>query len=82
MPKVEVVVSPRVGPVGEAEVVSAVVAFLNAAPNAGGVFGERWRDAKALRVARREPFATGAGKVLALHVLKPEDGPAPARARP
>jgi hypothetical protein len=82
LPKVDVLVSPRLGGVGEAEVVAAVVGFLNAAPNASGDFGERWRDARALRLVRREPFATGAGKVLALHVLEPGIKAAPDGARP
>jgi hypothetical protein len=74
LPKVDVLVSPRVGRVREAEVVETFVGFLNVAPNATGKFGNRWRDAGALRVVRQEPFSTGAGKVLALHVLKQDAG--------
>jgi hypothetical protein len=73
LPKVSLVVSPRVGPVDEAAALDAVVAFLNRAPGATDDHGERWREARTLRVERREPYATAASKVLALHTLKLKD---------
>lgn len=77
LPRVELVVSPAVGPADEAELAAAVLAFLDRVPGANAAYGERWRDGQTLRVVRREPYATGAQKVLALHMLKP--GPAAAR---
>lgn len=68
LPQVVVVASPRVGPLDEAAVVGAVVEFLNHLPSSGGMFGRRWQEAGTLRLERREPTATGAGKMLALHV--------------
>ena len=69
LPQVQVIVSPAVGKVEDAEVVAAVIAFLDQVPGAGG-FGRRWEEAGTLRVWRREPFATGATKVLPLHIAK------------
>ena len=62
LPKVEVLVSPGVGHIREADVVETIVGFLNSAPNASGDFGNRWRDTGTLRVAHREPSATGVGR--------------------
>jgi hypothetical protein len=82
LPRVELFVSPRVGPCDEAAVVDTVIEFLNHLPRASGAFGERWREGRTLRVVRREPQATGASKVLALHVTRPKQelGAAGARA--
>jgi hypothetical protein len=70
LPRVQIVVSPAVGQVSEAELVATVVTFLNKVPGASGDFGRRWQEAGTLRVARREPYATGATKVLPLHLIK------------
>ncbi len=71
LPQVELVVSPRVGWLDEGAVVAAVINFLNRIPNASDAYGERWRQAGTLRLVRAEPHATGAGKILALHVAHP-----------
>jgi hypothetical protein len=70
LPEVRLLVSPRVGAVSEDDVAAAVIDFLNDLPGAGGAFGERWREGGNLRVLRREPYATQASKVLALHTMK------------
>jgi hypothetical protein len=70
LPRVRLVVSPRVGDLDERAVVARVVDFLNHLPGAGGAFGERWRDGQTLSIVRREPYATSASKVLALHTMK------------
>jgi hypothetical protein len=70
LPQVRLLVSPRVGHLSEDNVVAAVIDFLNDLPGAGGAFGERWREGGTLRVVRREPYATNASKVLALHTMK------------
>jgi hypothetical protein len=73
LPRVQLFVSPRLGALSEGDVADCVVDFLNRLPGAGGAYGERWRDARALSVVRREPYATSASKVLALHTLKPKE---------
>jgi hypothetical protein len=70
LPKVHLVVSPRVGKLNERDVVASVIDFLNNLPGAGGAFGERWRDGQTLSIVRREPYTTSASKVLALHTMK------------
>jgi hypothetical protein len=72
LPKVSLVVSPRVGPLDEHTTTDAVVGFLNHIPGASDAYGERWRQGGTLRLIRREPYATGASKILALHVTKPK----------
>jgi hypothetical protein len=72
LPSVQLLVSPRVGALSEPSVADAVIAFLNQVPGAGGRFGERWRDGQTLSIVRRDPYATSASKVLALHSLKPK----------
>jgi hypothetical protein len=71
LPKVSLVVSPRVGPIAEDAVVATVIDSLNAFPGSSDDYAERWREAGTLRVLRQEPSSTGASKVLALHVDKP-----------
>jgi hypothetical protein len=65
LPRVRILASPRIGPLDEAEVVAAVLTALNARES-GDL---RWAAAGTLRLLRREPYATGASKILALHVL-------------
>ena len=67
LPKVSLVVSPSVGDIDEAEVVRTALEALSAARGADKMAG-LWRHADTLRVVRREPYATGAAKVLPLHV--------------
>ena len=71
LPRVSLLVSPRVGALIEADVVDTIVKFLNDIPG-GHNYGERWREADTLRVRRQEPIATGASKILSLHVHKPK----------
>lgn len=78
LPSVQLIVHPRLGEVPEQAVADCIVEFLNGAPSGAGLYGERWREAGALRVVRQEPYATSASKVLALHTRKPKDEHAPA----
>ena len=71
LPKVNLVVSPRVGKIAEDVVVAAVIDSLNAFPGSSDDFAERWREGGTLRILRQEPHSTGASKVLALHVENP-----------
>jgi hypothetical protein len=68
LPRVEVVVSPRVGPIDEGDVAAAVLAELGSHNAAWRIAAEQWRQGGTLRVVRREPHETGAGKILPLHV--------------
>jgi hypothetical protein len=72
LPRVRLLVSPRVGEFDAGQVSDAVIAFLNQVPGASDRFGERWREVGTLEVVRAEPIATSASKVLALHTAKPK----------
>ena len=71
LPRIDLVVSPRVGPVDDGAVKETVLRRLGRLDRTGGVgiFSDRWRQAGTLRVVRQEPYATPVGKVLPLHVL-------------
>lgn len=69
-PILRLLVHPAVGPV---DVAAVAETFLQAiAPGSGGerMMSLLWRDAALVRVERREPVATGSGKILHLHVRK------------
>jgi hypothetical protein len=69
-PRICVVASPGVGALDEAEVISAVLAHLDNDPAMGNrIAAGIWRAGGTLRLVRREPYATSAAKILALHVL-------------
>jgi hypothetical protein len=65
---VTLAVSPAVGPIDETRVVDRLLEGLARGGAAGRMMTDRWREAGTIRVARIEPRATRAGKVLALHV--------------
>ena len=67
VPRVSVVVSPRVGPVDEAEVVRTVLAHVGRGPSWRGMTAGVWRDGGTVVVERREPHATHSGKLHAFH---------------
>ncbi len=69
LPKVSLLVSPRVGPIDEEGVVATVLQGLRAFPGAKKMMADRWQEGQTLRVIRREPYATGVGKILPLHIL-------------
>nr|AXL05961.1 hypothetical protein A3J42_08560 [uncultured bacterium] len=70
--KLEVVVGPRVGPVADAEVIATVLETLGDGPAFKTMMAEVWRDGETVRVVRREPQPTASGKILPLHVDRPE----------
>jgi hypothetical protein len=70
LPTVQILASPRLGPIDEHAVTSCVIEFLNALPGAHYPYGERWRDGRTLRLVRREPYTTSASKIMALHTTK------------
>jgi len=66
--RVTLVVSPDVGSVRESEVIEAVLGALQRGGQGRAMMSQWWRDGSTLNVERREPFVTGAAKVLPLHV--------------
>jgi hypothetical protein len=70
LPKVTILVSPRVGALDEAEVVRVALETLGAGERPARMMAGIWSTADTLRVARREPYTTSAGKALPLHILE------------
>jgi hypothetical protein len=66
--RVTLVVSPRIGAVDEEQVRRTALGFLSGQSRGHGVMTSVWQDGSTLRVARREPYVTGAGKILPLHI--------------
>jgi hypothetical protein len=71
LPKVHVVVAPRVGGVDEDELVKVALQALGSKKR-NALMTEHWRAGHTLRVARREPYPTPANKILPLHILRQE----------
>jgi hypothetical protein len=69
LPKVNIVVQPRLGEVAEDEVVSTVLSFLSS-KRRNRLMADVWRDGETLRVVRAEPSTTAAGKILPLHIQR------------
>jgi hypothetical protein len=71
LPRVTLVVSPRVGAVDPAAVIATTLEVLaSGAGGGGGIMAQQWRAARTLRVERREPYTTMAAKILPLHVIR------------
>ncbi|MGZ8695944.1 MAG: hypothetical protein ACXWZ1_01155 [Gaiellaceae bacterium] len=70
LPKIQVVVSPRLGAVDEDGIIATVLAGLGEKGRGERGMAKLWKHGDTLRVDRREPYVTGAGKVLPLHVLR------------
>jgi hypothetical protein len=68
LPRVSIVVAPGVGEVDEGAVVNAVIESVGFADWSRRM-ADTWLHAGTLRVVRREPYASAAGKILPLHVL-------------
>ena len=71
LPKLSVVIGPRIGEVVDIEVLSEVLGFLRQKPR-NRLMADFWAQGDTLRVVRREPQLTPAGKILPLH-LAPRD---------
>jgi hypothetical protein len=72
LPKVNLIVSPRVGRIHDETIIASVIDFLNRSSGGKGHYGQRWSEGNTLRVLRQDPIATkGTSKVHALHVVKP-----------
>jgi len=70
LPKVSILVSPRVGNVDETKLITTVLQTLRSSSNANKMMADQWRKAQTLEVIRREPYATDSAKILPLHILK------------
>jgi hypothetical protein len=62
------VVAPKVGALNEQLVADTALDYLRSTGAAERMMGEIWRAAGTIRVARREPQFSRAGKVLPLRV--------------
>jgi len=74
LPRVSLVVSPRIGEIDTDRLIANALEVLGSGAGgigAGAIMAQHWRDARTLRVVRREPYATRAAKVLPLHVIRP-----------
>jgi phenylacetate-coenzyme A ligase PaaK-like adenylate-forming protein len=79
-PKICIVVSPSVGEVEEAALISEVLSGLTESALGPPSWVKLWREMGTLRVERRAPFSTATAKVHPLHVpIKPADEPVAAR---
>jgi hypothetical protein len=70
LPRVSVVVSPRLGPLDDEAVVSTVLETLGSGPAYKDMMASFWNTGHTLQVVRREPHATSSGKVPAFHILR------------
>jgi hypothetical protein len=66
--RLRLLVAPAVGPVDEAAVADTFLTAVSAGSDAAAVMAQAWRDAGVLTIERRNPFVTGSGKILHLHV--------------
>lgn len=69
LPRVNIIISPRVGPVDEKTAIETVVNSLESYPG-GEIMIRQWRQGNTLRLVRREPYATSSAKILPLHIFK------------
>lgn len=83
LPRVEVVISPRLGELDREAVIEAILAHLGSRKGAQRMMAGVWRSGETLQVVRRPPHVTSGGKVLALHVAPaPNPGGADRPLRP
>ena len=68
LPRVRVVVSPRVGEVDEKALVEVLLQALDRPDGGRQMMADWWRQGAVLGVVRREPYATGAAKIHPLHL--------------
>lgn len=68
--RLDVIVSPDVGAVDEAQVVALVLRELSKGSDTNRMMAEVWRERRVLRVRRERPHLTAGGKLLSLHIEK------------
>lgn len=67
LPELRLLVNPAVGRVDPKNVAEKFIASVSNGPGAERVMALAWRDAGLIRVERRPPITTSAGKILHLH---------------
>jgi hypothetical protein len=70
IPRVSIVVSPRVGEVDEAALIGTVLTALGSGPAYKRMMASVWQSGDTLKVVRREPHATAHAKILPLHLVR------------
>lgn len=70
IPKVSIVVSPRVGELDEAALITTVLTALASGPAYKQMMASVWQSGDTLKVVRREPHATAHAKILPLHLVR------------
>jgi hypothetical protein len=70
LPRLSVLVSPRVGSVDERQALDVVLGFLRREGDEGRLTARLFEDVSTLRVVRRDPYATASAKIWPLHVLE------------
>jgi hypothetical protein len=63
-------VRPRLGPVDPGEVADLFLSSLGSGSTVNRLMETMWRESGLLRVERRQPLATKAGKILHLHLMR------------
>jgi hypothetical protein len=70
IPQVSIVVSPRVGELDEAGLITTVLEALASGPAYKQMMASVWQSGNTLKVVRREPHATAHAKILPLHLVR------------
>jgi hypothetical protein len=70
IPQVSIVVSPRVGEIDEAGLITTVLEALASGPAYKQMMASVWQSGNTLKVVRREPHATAHAKILPLHLVR------------
>ncbi|MFC2171788.1 hypothetical protein ACFLU6_04050 [Acidobacteriota bacterium] len=66
-PMLTLIARPRLGTLDEREVIQAFIQGVSHGGGANAVMGMAWTAGRRVRLERREPMATGSGKILHLH---------------
>jgi len=74
VPVVALVVDPSVGTLDDAEVLATAFDFMRS-ERRNRLMADFWREAQTLRVVRRTPEMTAAGKILPLQLMRPPSPP-------
>jgi hypothetical protein len=68
LPRVSLIVSPRVGQADPAQLETAVLTALAAHGAANRMMAAVWTDGRTIRVVRRQPYVTATSKIHSLHL--------------
>jgi hypothetical protein len=66
--RVALVVSPAIGVIDEPHLIETMLDALKVGGQGRGMMSQWWKDGSVLTVERREPYTTGAAKVMPLHL--------------